>query len=91
MAQANERRRCMSEQVQVTLHEARSQLLQLGARAWQGDRVVITKAGKPYLDLLPHVDTPHARKPGRLKGKIRMSADFDRTPEGILKGFECRP
>ncbi|MBC3364578.1 type II toxin-antitoxin system prevent-host-death family antitoxin [Pseudomonas sp. SWRI154] len=78
----------MSEQVQVTLHEAKSQLLQLGARAWQGDKVVITKAGKPYLDLLPHVDTPQARKPGRLKGKIRMSADSYRTPEDIIEGFE---
>ncbi|WP_434609187.1 type II toxin-antitoxin system Phd/YefM family antitoxin [Pseudomonas sp. R1-7] len=80
----------MSEQVQVTLQEAKSQLLQLGARAWQGDRVVITKAGKPYLDLLPHVDTPQARKPGRLKGTIRMPADFDRTPEDIIDGFEGR-
>ncbi len=88
MAQANERRRCMSEQVQVTLREAKSQLLQLGARAWQGDRVVITKAGKPYLELLPHVATPQARKPGRLKGNIRMLADFDRTPEDVIKGFE---
>ncbi|WP_420232509.1 type II toxin-antitoxin system Phd/YefM family antitoxin [Pseudomonas sp. ABY48] len=77
----------MSEQVQVTLHEAKSQLLQLAARVWQGDRVVITKAGKPYLDLLPHVDTPQARKPGRLKGKIRMSADFDRSPRGHHRGF----
>lgn len=90
MAQANERRRCMSEQVQVTLHEAKSQLLQLGARAWQGDRVVITKAGMPYLDLLPHVDTPQTRKPGRLKEKIRMSTDFDRTPEDIIEGVAGR-
>jgi len=80
----------MSEQVQVTLPEAKSQLFQLGARAWQGDRVVITKAGKPYLDLLPHIDMPQARKPGRLKGKIRMSTDFDRTPENIIEDFEGR-
>ncbi|SDB06665.1 type II toxin-antitoxin system Phd/YefM family antitoxin [Pseudomonas sp. NFACC13-1] len=80
----------MSEQVQVTLHEAKSQLLQLGARVWQGDKVVITKAGKPYLDLLPHVATPQARKPGRLKGRIRMPSDFDLTPEDIIEGFEGR-
>ncbi|MOA43876.1 hypothetical protein D3C78_1660780 [compost metagenome] len=49
---------------------------------------MIAKAGKPYLDLLPHVETPRARKPGRLKGKIRMSADFDKTPEDIIDGFE---
>ncbi|WP_185046020.1 type II toxin-antitoxin system Phd/YefM family antitoxin [Pseudomonas brassicacearum] len=51
----------------------------VGARAWEGDRVMITKADKPHLDLLPHADTPQVCKPGRLKGKIRMSADFDNT------------
>jgi len=78
----------MSELVQVNMHEAKSQLSQLAERAWHGDKVVIAKAGKPYLDLLPHVDTPRTRKPGRLKGKIRMSADFDNTPEDIIDGFE---
>lgn len=61
-----------------------------GASAWQGDRVVITKADKPYLDLPPHVYTPQACKPGRLKGKVRMPADFDSTPEDIIDGFEGR-
>jgi hypothetical protein len=49
---------------------------------------VIAKAGKPYQDLLPHVDTPRVRKPGRLKGKIRMLANFDKTPQDIIDGFE---
>ncbi|MDQ0125926.1 hypothetical protein J2W17_004900 [Pseudomonas lini] len=31
-----------------------------------------------------------ARKPGRLKGKIRMSADFDKTPKAIIDGFKGR-
>jgi antitoxin (DNA-binding transcriptional repressor) of toxin-antitoxin stability system len=77
----------MSDLVQVSMHEAKSQLSQLAERAWHGDKVVIAKAGKPYLDLLPHVQTPRARKPGRLKGKIRMSADLDKTPEDIIAGF----
>lgn len=80
----------MSEQLHVTLQEAKAQLFQLGVRAWQGDRVVITKAGKPYLNLLPHVDTPQARRPGRLKGKIRMPTDFDSIPKDIIEGFEGR-
>lgn len=79
----------MNEWVQVDMREAKSQLSRLAEQAWRGDRVVITKAGKPYLDLLPHVEL-RARKPGRLKGKIRMSADFDKTPEGIIAGFEGR-
>ncbi|WP_237884098.1 type II toxin-antitoxin system Phd/YefM family antitoxin [Pseudomonas sp. PGPR40] len=78
----------MTERVQVNMHEAKSQLSQLAERAWRGDAVVIVKDGKPYLDLLPHVERSRARKPGRSKGKIRMSADFDKTPDDIIDGFE---
>lgn len=78
----------MTERVQVNMREAQSQLSQLAERAWHGDTVVIVKDGKPYLDLLPHIDTPRVRKPGRLKGRIRMSAEFENTPEDIINGFE---
>ena len=78
----------MTERIQVNMHEAQSQLDQLAEFAWQGDTVVITKDGKPYLNLLPHVDTTRARKPGRLKGIIRMTADFERRSEDIIDGFE---
>jgi antitoxin (DNA-binding transcriptional repressor) of toxin-antitoxin stability system len=71
------------------MREAKSQLTQLAERAWHGDEVVILKDGKPYVDLLPHVDTTRLRKPGRLKGKIRMTTDFDKTSEDIVEEFEC--
>ncbi|MGY2341548.1 type II toxin-antitoxin system Phd/YefM family antitoxin [Pseudomonas sp. SDO5532_S415] len=79
----------MTERIQVNMHEAKSQLSRLAERAGHCNKVVITKAGKPYVDLLPHVDVPRARKPGRLKGNIRMSADFDKTLEDIIDGFEA--
>lgn len=83
--------RChMTERVQVNMHEAQSQLSQLAERAWQGDTVVTVKDGKSYLNLLPHVETSRARKPGRLKGKIQMSADLEKTPEDIIDRFEDR-
>lgn len=75
----------MSEQVQFTMNEARSQLSLLAKHVWAGNRVVITKDGKPYLDLLPHVDVMRRRKPGRLKGQIRMSADFDRVLQNFVE------
>jgi len=78
----------VTERVQVNMREAKSQLSQLAERAWHGDKVVISKAGKPYVDLLPHVDSARLRKPGRLKGKIRMPADFDKTSEDIVEEFE---
>ncbi|HLD69015.1 MAG TPA: type II toxin-antitoxin system prevent-host-death family antitoxin [Pseudomonas sp.] len=78
----------MSEIIQVNMHEAKSQLSQLAERAWQGERVVIAKAGKPYLDLLPHQAEPRTRQPGRLKGQIRMAANFEQTPDDIIEVFE---
>jgi antitoxin (DNA-binding transcriptional repressor) of toxin-antitoxin stability system len=67
------------------MNEAKSQLSLLAKRAWAGDRVVITKGGKPYLDVLPHVGVVLLRKPGRLKGQIRMSADFDRGLQDFVE------
>ncbi|MHC8383144.1 type II toxin-antitoxin system Phd/YefM family antitoxin [Pseudomonas sp. LB3P14] len=78
----------MTERLQVNMHEAQSQLDQLAELAWRGDTVVITKDGKPYLNLLPHIKTSRARKPGRLKGKIRIYADFQKSAEDITDGFE---
>ncbi len=52
------------------MHEAKSNLSKLGEKAWQGERVIIARAGKPYLELLPHRNWGTNRKPGRLKGQI---------------------
>ncbi|WP_053147193.1 type II toxin-antitoxin system Phd/YefM family antitoxin [Pseudomonas sp. Pf153] len=81
----------MSERVQVDIHQAKSQLSQLAERVWRGDKVVITRAGQPYLELRPHLDTRRVRKPGRLKGRIRMSAEFNQTLDDFNDGFEGGP
>lgn len=73
---------------QVNMHEAKSRLSELGELAHEGERIVIAKAGKPYLDLLPHREQPRARKPGALAGKIRIAADFDETPAEVIADFE---
>ena len=70
----------------VSMHEAKSQLSELGRLVWEGDEVVITRAGKPYLRLLPY--RAPERKPGRLKGEIWMADDFDETPQDIIDAFE---
>ena len=74
--------------MQINMHEAKSQLSKLGESAWAGEEVVIAKAGKPYLDLLPHRENRNPRKPGRLKGKIKIADDFDDTPDEVVAGFE---
>jgi antitoxin (DNA-binding transcriptional repressor) of toxin-antitoxin stability system len=75
---------------QVNMHEAKSRLSELGELVWKGEKVVIAKAGKPYLDLLPHRPERRERKPGLLKGKIRIARDFDATPPEVIDAFEGR-
>jgi len=73
---------------QVNMHEAKTRLSELGELVWRGERVIIAKAGKPYLDLVPHRERRKRRKPGRLKGRIKMAPDFDRTPPDVIDDFE---
>ncbi|WP_084155091.1 type II toxin-antitoxin system Phd/YefM family antitoxin [Polycyclovorans algicola] len=72
------------------MREAKSQLSKLGEMAWSGEKIVIAKAGKPYLDLIPHKAERKERTPGRLKGQITMAPDFEVTPQEIIDGFEGR-
>lgn len=70
------------------MHEAKSRLSELGELVWQGEKVVIAKAGKPYLDLLPHKPSHKPRKAGRCKGQIKMAADFDTSVPELSDDFE---
>ena len=63
--------------MQVNMGEAKEQLSKLGELAWQGEEIVIAKAGKPYLRLTPFHQEHGTRKLGAWKGKVRMSPDFD--------------
>jgi antitoxin (DNA-binding transcriptional repressor) of toxin-antitoxin stability system len=70
--------------MQVTLREAETQLSVLGKRAWAGERIVIAQDGEPYLELIPHQKERKRRRPGRFKGKIKISGDFTETPADIF-------
>ena len=61
--------------MKVTMHEARSQLSRLGWAAWEGEDVVIDRAGEPYLRLVPYRE----RKPRRnLVLAERIQENFER-------------
>lgn len=65
----------------VNIYEAKTQLSKLINRVLDGERIVIARAGKPLVDLTPHVPA-EPRKPGAWKGKVWMSDDFnDPIPE----------
>ena len=60
----------------VNIHEAKTQLSKLVERASRGERVIIARAGKPVAMLGP-VRAAAPRKPGLLKGRVRIASDFD--------------
>lgn len=74
--------------MQVNMHEAKSNLSKLGEKAWQGVSIVIARAGKPYLDLVPHKGRTEPRKPGRYKSQIALPKDFNDENEDITEAFE---
>ncbi len=73
--------------MKVNMHEAKSQLSRLGKLAWEGEEIVIAKAGEPYLRLEPYRKQKVKRKPGALKGQIWIAPDFDETPQEIIDSF----
>lgn len=72
----------------VNMHEAKTKLSSLVEAALGGEEVIIARAGTPLVKLVPVRRDTRPRQPGRFKGKIRMAADFDQTPEAVIDAFE---
>jgi prevent-host-death family protein len=62
--------------MEVNVHDAKSQLSKLIERARMGDEVIIAKAGKPVVRLVP-IDRPHKRVFGSAKGEITFKKGWD--------------
>jgi len=73
---------------QVNVHEAKTNLSRLLDEVGEGGEIVIAKAGKPVARMIP-IRTRKRRKPGALKGKIRIAKDFDAPlPDDVLDLFD---
>lgn len=70
----------------VNMHEAKTTLSRLVDRVAEGEEIVIARNGEPVALLSPLKSS--GRRPGRLKGRIRMAADFDAPlPAGLARAF----
>jgi prevent-host-death family protein len=67
----------------INMHEAKTTLSRLVARALAGEDVVIGRNGTPLVRLVPVPRQAGPRIPGRLKGQIWISPDFELTDEEI--------
>jgi prevent-host-death family protein len=71
----------------VNIHEAKTSLSKLIARAAHGEEIIIGKAGKPVAKLTAFDLEAKPRVPGVWRGKIAIARDFDQLPSRILKLF----
>jgi len=74
----------------ANMNEAKTRLPALVKAALNGEEVVICRAGKPVVRLVPVTRKPSRRKMGRWKGKIWMAPDWDapEVNEAIRRLFE---
>ena len=73
----------------VNMHQAKSTLSRLVERALAGEDVVIARNGEPLVRLVPVPKISTPRVPGRLKGKVWISPDFEFTDAEIKELFEA--
>ena len=72
----------------VNLHAAKTHLSRLVDEAAAGEEIVIARAGKPVARLVALRAGARKRKPGLLRGRIRVSPDFDAPmPSDVLDSF----
>ena len=75
----------------VNIYDAKTQLSKLIEEAAAGNDVVIARGGKPVARLTQLGAPKRKLKFGVLKGKIKVSADFDAPlPNEVLMQFEGR-
>jgi len=75
----------------VNMHEAKTRLSQLVARAVKGEAFIIAKAGKPVVRVTA-IETPETGKQKRIgfmAGEFKVPDDFDRMEQDeITEMFE---
>jgi prevent-host-death family protein len=71
----------------TNISEAKAQLSALIERALDGEEVIIGKAGKPVVKLVRYERSEEKRRPGALKGQIKIADDFDELPDDIAEAF----
>ena len=71
----------------VNMHEAKSNLSRLANMVHSGEKVIIAKSGRPYVELIPYSKPKKQRTFGLLKDKIKFPDDFGELDDEISELF----
>jgi prevent-host-death family protein len=63
----------------INIHEAKTHLSRLVEAVAGGSEVLIAKGGRPMARLVPLRRDETPRRPGLLRGKLRIADEFDRA------------
>jgi prevent-host-death family protein len=75
----------------VNLHAAKTHLSRLVEEAANGEDIIIAKAGRPIVRLVPVANTRRRTGFGADKGRISVARDFDAPlPAAVLRAFGAR-
>lgn len=75
----------------VNIYEAKTRLSQLVDKAAAGEDVVLSRNGKPLVRITRLEGVKRPIRFGVLKGKVKVSKDFDAPlPDHVLAAFEDR-
>jgi prevent-host-death family protein len=68
----------------VSIHEAKTHLSRLIARAEAGEEIVVRRGARPVARIVAYEPRSAPRVPGRLKGQIVVGDDFDELPPEFI-------
>jgi prevent-host-death family protein len=73
----------------ITIHKAKTELSRLIERACRGEEIVIARGKTPVVRLVAIGETTGVRKPGALRGKLKVGPEFFLPlPPEELEGWE---
>jgi antitoxin (DNA-binding transcriptional repressor) of toxin-antitoxin stability system len=73
----------------VKIHYAKTHLSRLIQKACEGEEIIIARGGQPLVRLEPLRGKKGQRKPGSMKGKLKVGPEFFQPlPERELEAWE---
>jgi prevent-host-death family protein len=73
----------------IKVHEAKTNLSKLIARACQGEEIIIARGATPVVRLVAIGEVKGRRQPGVLRGKLRVGPEFfEPLPAEELSSWE---
>jgi len=72
----------------ITIHKAKTELSRLIEKACRGEEIAIARGKKPVVRLVAIEDKQRQRKPGALRGKLKVGPEFfDPLPKEELDAW----